>query len=451
MAVDIAQAMRLFQSGSVVAAREICEQLLLGDPRHAAALQLLGAAHLHAKQLPEALATLNAAIEVRPGDPLTHNNLGLTYEYLGELAKAESCFRKALDLDPDFSAAYFNLSEVARLGAGDPHAARLLDLLPGAPARPETERSLLYFAAGKICAERHQHDLAFKYYEAANQAIRPEYDYHDHEQRIARTMAVFGREQLASQYADQSDATQPIFVVGMPRTGSSLVEQILASHPRVIGLGEMPLVPNVASVLGRHLDSTLEYPECIPRLAPEIFRRYAKAYRDEVSVIAPGAVRTVDKQLGNFAYLGLIALLFPAAKIVHVRRDPIDTCLSCYFRRLGSGAEFSYSLTDLGHHYRAYRRLMDHWLQVLPMPIHQLDYEGLVVDQETVSRNLLEFCELEWDDRCLAFHRTNRPVSTASAAQVRQPLYSSAMKRWYPYRKQLQPLMAALEGFSPSQ
>jgi tetratricopeptide (TPR) repeat protein len=361
---------------------------------------------------------------------------------------AERCFRAALDIDPQFAAAYFNLSEVASLDEDDEHASQLIGLLPAASRRQSNDQASIYFAAGKAYADRHQFDRAFAAYKQGNDALRPEYDRASNSDRIARAIEVFTRELLAERCSDGEKSDVPIFIVGMPRTGSTLVEQILASHPAVRGLGEIQLISNVAARIASHAQAEIEYPECIPNTPAKVFRGYAGSYLRAVSHAGSTAHRVVDKQLGNFAYLGLITLMFRRAKIIHIARHPLDTCLSCFFRRLGHGGEFSYSLEDLGHYYLSYRKIMEHWEQVVPQRIYHLEYERLVADQETVCRDLLNFCQLDWHDGCMQFHTTARSVSTASASQVRRPLYRTAVRRWLPYRDHLKPLIDILGGIA---
>jgi hypothetical protein len=237
----------------------------------------------------------------------------------------------------------------------------------------------------------------------------------------------------------------------MPRSGTTLVEQILASHPNVFGAGELNLIPQLAADLPGLLRSSLNYPRCLDRLdaarAGEIARRHVDRLRD----LGGSASRVVDKMTINFLHLGLIAVLFPEARVIHCRRDPRDICLSCFFHNFASpGLNFTFSLQDLGFYYQQYERLMDHWRQVLPLPIFEIQYEELVSAPEQWTRALLDFCGLAWDDRCLAFHQTERQVKTASALQVRQPMYTRSVGRWKPYEIQLQPLFRAINAHEAS-
>ena len=232
--------------------------------------------------------------------------------------------------------------------------------------------------------------------------------------------------------------------MGFPRSGTTLVEQILASHPKVFGAGELPDIPSIANTLPRHVPGNGSYPTCAPHLAPDAFRGFGEAYLRRTRQINATAERIVDKMPTNYLHVGLIRLLLPSARAIHCRRNALDTCLSCYFQRFRTGHEFSYELRHLGSCYQNYERLMAHWCHVLSDHILELDYETLTDELEPSARNLLAFCGLEWDDRCLEFHRTQREVATASNWQVRRPVYRSSVGRWRNYETHLGPLRQAL-------
>jgi hypothetical protein len=240
----------------------------------------------------------------------------------------------------------------------------------------------------------------------------------------------------------QSD--RPIFIVGMVRSGTSLVEQILASHPAVYGAGELPDVTEITRALPGLLGTDDRYPEFLPILNQEAVDSMACRYLDRLNQIAPGAMRVTDKMPGNFMYLGLIELLFPGARIIHCMRDPVDTCLSAYFQDFSNNHPYAYDLSNLGAFYRGYLKLMAHWRKVLHLPLLEVRYEDLVADQERISRTLIEFCGLEWDSRCMQFHDSRRFVETASHDQVNRPLCHHSIARWKNYERHLAPLLAEL-------
>jgi len=244
-----------------------------------------------------------------------------------------------------------------------------------------------------------------------------------------------------------STSTRPIFIVGVPRSGTTLAEQILGAHPRVHAGGEMSVIPRLLTELagaGSTKTGVRSMPfdqQGVDRMALELDQRYR--------AIDPRAERVTDKLPDNVMHLGLIAMLLPAARVVVCTRDPLDTCLSCFFQHFRAGIDFAYDLTHLGRYARAIGRLTRHWQRVLPSPIFELSYERVVGDQEGVTRELVEFLGLEWDERCLRFYEAERMALTASVEQVRQPLNSASVGRWKNYERHLDPLRAALEEPSP--
>jgi len=261
-------------------------------------------------------------------------------------------------------------------------------------------------------------------------------------------IATFGAEFFARTDRAGSQSELPVFIVGMPRSGTTLVEQILASHPMVHGAGELDYMRRIMQTLPERLGVQRPIPECAANIDTALAERIAEEHLQHLREHSASALRITDKTPSNFLRLGLIALLFPKARIIHCQRDPLDTCLSCYFLRFGQGQAFAYDLDDLGRYYRDCARLMEHWRRVLPSPLLEVPYEALVADQEGWSRRLIAFLGLDWDDRCLAFYRSERQVKTASVWQVRQPVYASSIGRWRRYAKHLGPLFAAL-GIEP--
>jgi Sulfotransferase family len=222
------------------------------------------------------------------------------------------------------------------------------------------------------------------------------------------------------------------------RSGTTLIEQILASHPKMFGAGELRHLSLLAASLPG-------FPEIVPYLSAERLRQLGTSYVDAVGAMAPDAERVTDKMPGNFALAGLIHLALPNARIIHMRRDPIDTCLSCFSILFTNGQPYSYDLAELGRYYRAYEELMEHWRSVLPAGVMlEVRYEDVVSDLEQQARRVVAHCGLEWDDACLGFHEARRTVRTASAAQVREPIYRSSMGRWRPYKELLRPLITEL-------
>jgi tetratricopeptide (TPR) repeat protein len=301
----------------------------------------------------------------------------------------------------------------------------------------------LRFALAKAYEDAGDQEAAFAQLLEANRLKRGLMDYDERamEDLFARIKATFTEERMNSRGARIAPAEGPIFIVGMMRSGSTLVEQILASHPQVFGAGELTLFKQAMSaVIGRDA-----YPTKAADLSTEALRQLGLVYRESLQKEAPAVRRITDKFLHNFLYCGLIALALPDARILHTRRDPVDTCLSCFSKLFVGEHPYSYDLAELGRYYRAYDGLMAHWRQVLPAGMMlEVDYERVVDDLEGQARLILDFCGLPWDDAVLSFHQTARPVRTASALQVRQPIYKSAVGRWRPEEALLKPLLDAL-------
>jgi hypothetical protein len=261
---------------------------------------------------------------------------------------------------------------------------------------------------------------------------------------MERIRAVFTPEMMHAMRDRGDPSPAPVFIIGMPRSGTTLIEQILAGHPLVFAAGESPELR--VAVAGLETDHPgLAFPEIVPALTDDALRRHGASYLNAVAPPGREVGRFVDKMPGNFHFAGLIRLALPNARIIHVRRDPIDTCLSCFTQLFRVGQHYSYDPRELGRYYRAYETLMAHWHRVLPAGI-MLDvrYEDVVADVERESRRIVAHCGLDWDSACLDFHVARRPVRTASAVQVRQPVYATSVGRWRSYGDMLAPLIGAL-------
>jgi hypothetical protein len=258
---------------------------------------------------------------------------------------------------------------------------------------------------------------------------------------------VFTRDLFTRLQGVGSDSDAMIFVVGMPRSGSTLIEQIVGSHPMVFSAGERRDISIIANILPRQDPQKRSFPDCVPHIDATAFGAFADRYVTILGRQAGAATRLVDKNPLNFSNLGLIALMFPRARILHCRRDPVDTCLSCYFQYFHKHVDFSFDLIDIAAVYRDYRSLMDHWSEHLPLQILNVDYEAVVADYGAESRRIIEFCGLPWDDTCLAYPTSETPVRTASKWQVRQPIYDSSVARARKYAAHLGPLFEDLAPY----
>lgn len=393
-----------------------------------------------------AIACYRRALEIDPKHAKAHNNLGMALQASGRFEDADASYRTALEIRPGYAMACKNLVSLGRVEPDDPLTGRIEALLEGNELSDGDSR-LLHFALGKCFDDTGDYDRAFRHYQAANDIheTRRPFDPGVFTAITDRLIETFGQTFFEAKAGFGSESERPVFIVGMPRSGTTLIEQILASHGQVHGAGELSNFNRMAADLPALLGAGLSYPDCAAAIDRERARGLAQGYLDHLARIGGDATRVTDKMPRNFRHLGLIALLLPRARVIHCRRESMDVCLSCYAQDF-LAQPFSHDLGHIGLYYREYERLMAHWRAVLPLPVLEVRYEALVSDPEGVSRGMIEFCGLDWDPACLDFHRTQRPILTASLWQARQPLYDSAIGRWKNYEAHLAPLKAALEG-----
>lgn len=441
----------LEQQGKLDAAIAHYERALGRNPDYPQAHNNLGNALQAQGRFSEAVAHYERALVLKPDYAQAYNNLGIVLQNLGNLAHAQRAYEKAIDLAPETVRYYRPLLDVRRVAADDRYLAAMEKLAQDMASFSSHDQQELHFALGKAYADLEQHERSFRHLLAGNALKRRDIAYD--EQAILgffdRVRAVFTQAQMQSLQGQGDPSAVPVFIVGMPRSGTTLVEQILASHPAVFGAGELQDFMHVVDSLNAPNDASLCFPEVVSSLSGDTLRQLGARYLAGITPQAPDAARITDKMPGNFAYVGLLHLTLPNARIIHMRRDPIDTCLSCFSVLFAAGQPQCYDLAELGRYYRAYATLMDHWRHVLPTrAMLDVQYEDLVADMEQQARRIIAFCGLEWDDACMAFHATQRAVRTSSAAQVRQPIYRTSVGRWRPYGDLLLPLIEAL-GLAP--
>jgi tetratricopeptide (TPR) repeat protein len=406
----------------------------------------LGNALAIQNKIDEARAHYERAIALKPDYANAYNNLGNICKEQGKFDEAMAHYKLAIAIHPDYAEAHLNRVEIKTFQQGDADLAAL-EALAGADL-PADKAVYAHFALAKALDDAGDYAGAFENLRQGNALKRRQVDYQEKAvlNLFQRISTVFDR-RLFHRFQGQGDPSPvPVFVLGMPRSGSTLVEQILASHPQIHGAGEVTALEKMEAVGAFTAgDPPLPFPESVPALDGVGLRRLAQAYLGRLPEAPNGKVRIVDKLLGNVFRIGLIHLMLPNARIIHIARNPIDTCLSCYSKLFTFGLYFSYDLAELGRYYRAYVELMAHWRSVLP-PGAMLDvtYEDVVADLEGQARRLVDYCGLPWDDRCVSFHKSERPVRTASAVQVRQPLFRSSLQRWRRYETSLGPLLDEL-------
>jgi tetratricopeptide (TPR) repeat protein len=412
-------------------------------PDYAEAHRNLGDALRALNRYEEALAHYEQSLAAMPAQAEVYNNIGGTHHILGRFEDAYRAFEQAVALAPRKAAILLNFAALKPFTtASDPRLSALEALAAPGTSLDADDEIAMHFALGRAFADLGQHDRAFRHFVTGNALKRRRliYDEADTLQTFARIRAVFGRGRIAEPGGDPSEL--PVFVVGMPRSGTTLIEQILASHSKVFGAGEREDIPALASTLTAPRGA--KFPEAAATLMPGDWRRLGARYLEALRAAAPAAERIVDKMPLNFLYLGLIHLALPRARIIHVRRDPVDTCWSCFSRLFSGNLVFTYELGELGRYYRAYERLMAHWRAVLPKDVMlEVAYEDVVDDLEGQTRALLAHCGLEWEAACLSFHETQRPVQT-SIAEVRRPIYRGSVGHSRHYRPHLGALLEAL-------
>lgn len=399
----------------------------------------------------EAGECFEAAIAANPACALAVRNLGVLHMEMGRLDEAHDCFRKAVAMEPHTSAYYLDVVQPKKVADGDPHLAAMEAMLAKGPSLPDFDRARLHFGLGKAYADIGRQEHSFRHYLDGNALVRKKTSY-DEEATLRlfdRIRSVFTAALMREKSGLGDPSPAPVFILGMLRSGSTLVEQMLASHPRVRAAGERPDFGLAVSALRLADGTPAEYPQAVPQLPGTQLRRLAADYLARLGAAQlDGTIeRVTDKMPANFRYAGLIHLALANARIIHTRRDPVDTCLSCFSKLFVADQPFTYDLAELGRYYRAYADLMEHWRTVLPQGVMlEVRYERLVDDLAGEARRIIAHCGLEWDDACLSFHRTVRPVKTASVVQVRQPLFRSSIGRWRPEHDVLKPL---LDGLGP--
>lgn len=419
------------------------EKAVAIQPRNPTAHVTLGMLLMDRNELDYALSELEQALRLDSGDPMTYARIGMLMQVRGEPETAASNYRKVIDINPLDGTAHRSLAFVQRQTEYNEDIRRM-EAAIRSPEASHWDRMLLGYALGKVFDDLGQFDQAFDYLHTANQLHRQSFSYSVENQKLffERHKAGLDRELLEHCNNHVIDDNTPVFVVGMPRSGTSLVEQILASHPLAFGAGEVEYTRLFVDMI----ESTTQkpFPLDIRKVAPQKLEKAGRTYIEKLRFNAGSAERVIDKLPHNFLRVGLFAAVMPQAKIVLCEREPLDNCLSIYQHFFGKAHGYASDLSDLGSYYRLYQGLMDWWEKILPGHMYRVNYEQLVNDTDNQVRQLLEFCELPFDDNCLSFHRTRRHVKTPSASQVRQPVYQNSIGRWKNYERHLKPLRKAL-------
>ena len=457
-------------------AQTICEQLIQKNSRSVSTLNLLGQIAFARSFYDQAAEHLEKSISISPRDTRAHLILGELRSFQGRYEEAIARYDKVLRLKPGEPSAIAGKADTWEK-CGERDKARAV-LEPFVTAGEETATMAIFqarlylhardYEAIVVLVNRHRaatgyarwhllsvqgkafeklgrFDEAFDAYRRSNEAVPVPFDEHTWLQHTRELIDNFSAERLKTLPRASHGSKLPVFIVGMPRSGSTLIETILDTHPEAHGIGEFPAIQEIVNEITLTIGSFSPYPACIADLDQKDVDTLAKTYLDRVTAQNPGARRIADKYLISFRHLGLIELLFPAARVIHCLRDPLDTCLSCYSQTLMPTAlPFVTDLHRLGVVYTDYQRLMAHWKSVLRIPMMEVRYEQLVAHQEKVSREIIDFCGLDWDPACLRYYDRGRVVQTASYDQVTRPIYNSSVGRSKPFEKHLGPLIDAL-------
>lgn len=485
------EARSAFDRGDARTANELADMVLGEDPDHAGALELKGHILRDRERPDEALKFYRRVERLAPASPApayhagivliqmgkyaqaatslekavrglkTHagaiSALGHCRLYLGQMEQAEGCYLRALTLDPaNADALYSWIAHFHKFeSADDPWLEKLRATEIASAALPPDARILTLYALRKACEDLKDYDRSFDYAIRAAAEKRARVSY-DPRARAAWADAIrnwFMPQTITRHTADGNPSDIPVFIAGMPRSGTTLLEQILHAHPDCAGIGEDSELIAILKTKTALPDSEdgAPWPYSLPETRDETIPLHeaAQRYVDYLQRLAPGKARVVNKAIYNPFFVGAILLAFPKAKILHTLRDPLDTCLSAFTQNfIGGSQPYSYDLAELGDYYCGYRGLMDFWHERFPGRILDVRYESVVEDVEGAAREILGFLDLPWDESCLRFFEAGRAVSTASVAQVRRPIYKSSVRRWKPYEKHLGPLIAALGDYA---
>ena len=415
------------------------------DPERAGGHIALANAFARSSRADEAVAAYQRANAIRPDNPEPFLGLGNILKTVGRQHEAIIAYREGLRLRPDYAELYWSLSNLKTFRFA-PEEVCTMERALESEGLPNNAIVHFCFALGKAREDDGDYAGAFRHFERGNSLRRAEehYDPVSTERLGERIRKVFSPDFVRLHAGGGFAGVAPVFIVGLPRSGSTLIEQILASHGQVEATQELPEGGRLVRFIDRQRIGGCTYPEAVEHFSTQAFFELGQRYDRETRRYRSGSPRFIDKMPNNFALIGLLQLAMPNARFINARRDPRDTCLSCYKQLFARGQSFTYDLMELGDYYLEYQRMMDHWHRVLPGRVLDVRYEDVVADLETQTRRMLEFCGLTWDDACLRFHTTERAVRTASSEQVRRPIYGDAVAFWRNYEGELRPLIDVL-------
>jgi tetratricopeptide (TPR) repeat protein len=405
----------------------------------------LGRVAQQAEQWEEAITAYSRGLELQPDTPDAMGGLAEAYGVMGRFDEAKKLYYRTLELKPDALGSYAGLLSLEDRAVMRDELGKIEGFYQS-PHTDERGKRHLAFALAKFLEKEGEYEKAFQYLDEGNRMKREDYEYglEEDQEMFDLIKSVFNESFFEQRAGYGVEDSMPIFILGMPRSGTTLTEQILASHPQVFGAGELNQLKQQVKQRSASVPFS-RYAEAVADWERSDFDKLAGEYLEYIRGLSQGEERVTDKMPHNFLLLGLVSLVLPKAKVIHCRRNPVDNCLSIFKQDFSSMHKYAYDLTELGGYYCLYEDLMQYWHQVLPEGfIFDLQYEEMVADQEGMTRKLLEFCGLPWDDSCLSFHETERAVRTASQTQVRKKIYKDSVQLWQRYEQQLQPLIKAL-------
>lgn len=438
----------LIKRGQVAQAKEMLSQRIIEDPDDSQSLTLLVAQLTNENNWAEAELLLKGLIESHPAKPKPYRVLADIHRAQGNIEEAEDYYIKAWNIDPIESNAVTGLAGIKKHRDGQVFLQQIEDLIARFGENRE-ELTWFHLAAGKVCDDMGYYENAFYHFQQGNRRLIKRDSMPIYERMAQRNEEIFTRKFLRKFQNAGCNSRLPIFVVGMPRTGTTLLEQMIGRHGKAEGLGELQDINIMSNSLGKTYNSTLPYPDSMELLQPghakQLGERYVEKMQAKLS--QPHTERAVDKMPINFLHIGLIKTILPKAKIIHTVRHPLDTCLSCFFQPFGDGLDFSYSLESCAQFYRLYRNVMKHWQKLYKNQIHEVNYSDLVTDPEATMSKVTAHIGLNWDSACLGESKGESVVRTASYWQARQPVYKGSLERWRNYEPYIGDLRANLAEY----
>lgn len=432
-------------------ALECFDRVLAIDPKNVQALFLKAQALAQAAFTPEAIDTYQRCLAIRPDHIGALLGLGHVLKAVGQYQGAVDSYNECIRQRPEFGETWWSLANLKTYRFDDATLAEMQRRVAGGGLTASSEVNFL-FAIAKAFEDRGEFGNAWEFYTRGNQTQRKQVSYDPVQTEVVndRLIETFSGEFFASHRGCGNPDDAPVFIVGLPRSGSTLLEQILASHSAVEGTSELPYIGRLTTWLNRNRAAGVNYPEALRELEPRHFERlgadylrYARLHRRS------GRPRFIDKMPNNFPSIGFISVILPNARIIDARRHPLDATVSCYRQLFAKGQAFTYDLTEIGEYYLQYQRMMDHWAEVLPGKVLTVQYEEVVADLEGQARRMLDFCGLPFEESCLRFYESERTVRTPSAEQVRQPIYDKSIGQWRRYERQLDELLTVLAPLRP--